>query len=171
MLKNAFKKYPLQNRTNVQIKGGGIKGLLNNVQKNCTFLKGWLPLVTPSKKDITASYVRGPKTCPNIFCQKGTQCHYLFLPHLMQALQFVRFCPKYEVLREDILGLYFFYFSKVLIELFFMFIELVPNALTKSAVHHLPYVLWATNFVGHRTLDIFLVLINLSTQCLQSIPS
>ena len=23
MLKNAFKKYPLQNRTNVQIKGGG----------------------------------------------------------------------------------------------------------------------------------------------------
>ena len=25
-------------------KGGGVKGLLNNVQKNCTFLKGWLPL-------------------------------------------------------------------------------------------------------------------------------
>ena len=46
MLKNAFKKHPLQNRTNVQIKGGGgIKGLLNNVQKNCTFLKGWHPLV------------------------------------------------------------------------------------------------------------------------------
>ena len=44
MLKNAFKKHPLQNRTNVQIKGGGAKGLLNNVQKNCTFLKGWLPL-------------------------------------------------------------------------------------------------------------------------------
>jgi len=39
MLKNAFKKHPLQNRTNVQIKGGGVKGLLNNVQKNCTFLK------------------------------------------------------------------------------------------------------------------------------------
>ena len=40
MLKNAFKKYPPQNRTNVQIKGGGgVKGLLNNVQKNCTFLK------------------------------------------------------------------------------------------------------------------------------------
>ena len=45
MLKNAFKKHPLQNRTNVQIKGGGVKGLLNNVQKNCTFLKGGLPLV------------------------------------------------------------------------------------------------------------------------------
>ena len=25
-------------------KGGGVKGLLNNVKKNCTFLKGWLPL-------------------------------------------------------------------------------------------------------------------------------
>ena len=43
MLKNAFKKHPLQNRTNVQIKGGGVKGLLNNVKKNCTFLKWWLP--------------------------------------------------------------------------------------------------------------------------------
>ena len=38
MLKNAFKKYPPQNRTNVQIKGGGVKGLLNSVQKNFTFL-------------------------------------------------------------------------------------------------------------------------------------
>ena len=45
MLKNAFKKRPLQNRTNVQIKGGGVKGLLNNVKKNCTFLKWGLPLV------------------------------------------------------------------------------------------------------------------------------
>ena len=45
MLKNAFKKHPLQNRTNVQIKGGGVKGLLNNVKKNCTFLKCRLPLV------------------------------------------------------------------------------------------------------------------------------
>ena len=43
MLKNAFKKYPPQNRTNVQIKGGGVKGLLNNVQKNITFPPGWLP--------------------------------------------------------------------------------------------------------------------------------
>ena len=24
--------------------GGGVKGFLNNVQKNCTFLSGWLPL-------------------------------------------------------------------------------------------------------------------------------
>merc|ERR1712102_219594 len=35
-----IQKHPVQNRTNVQIKGGGgVKGLLNNVQKNCTFLK------------------------------------------------------------------------------------------------------------------------------------
>ena len=46
MLKNAFKKHPLQNRTNVQIKGGGeVKGLLNNVQKNFTFPSRWLPLL------------------------------------------------------------------------------------------------------------------------------
>ena len=44
MLKNAFKKHPLQNRTNVQIKGG-VKGLLNNVKKNCTFLTGGLHVV------------------------------------------------------------------------------------------------------------------------------
>ena len=37
MLKNAFKKYPPQNRTNVQIKGGGGKGLLNNVKKKLHF--------------------------------------------------------------------------------------------------------------------------------------
>ena len=28
----------------VQTKGGGVKGLLNNVKKNCTFLSWWLPL-------------------------------------------------------------------------------------------------------------------------------
>ena len=39
-----MKKHPLQNRTNVQIKGGGVKGLLNNVQKNFTFPSRWLPL-------------------------------------------------------------------------------------------------------------------------------
>ena len=37
---NIVKKPPPQNRTNVQIKGGGgAKGLLNNFKKNCTFLK------------------------------------------------------------------------------------------------------------------------------------
>ena len=39
-----MKKHPLQNRTNVQIKGGGVNGLLNNVQKNFTFPSRWLPL-------------------------------------------------------------------------------------------------------------------------------
>ena len=53
MLKNAFKKHPLQNRTNVQIKGGGgAKGLLNNVQKNITFPPGWLPLFRPVKREV-----------------------------------------------------------------------------------------------------------------------
>ena len=58
MLKNVFKKHPLQNRTNVQIKGGGVKGLLNNVKKNCTFLKWGLPLVTQvcSRLSITVSH-------------------------------------------------------------------------------------------------------------------
>ena len=56
MLKNAFKKHPLQNRTNVQIKGGGVKGLLNNVQKNCTFLKGRLPLWL-NRRSAPASYI------------------------------------------------------------------------------------------------------------------
>ena len=41
---NIVKKHPLQNRTSVQIKGGGVKGLLNNVQKNFTFLTRRLPL-------------------------------------------------------------------------------------------------------------------------------
>ena len=45
MLKNAFKKHPLQNRTNVQIKGGGVKGLLNNVHRNCTIGIRWLPII------------------------------------------------------------------------------------------------------------------------------
>ena len=43
--KTRFKKHPLQNRTNVQIKGGGgAKGLLSNVKKNCTFLRELHPL-------------------------------------------------------------------------------------------------------------------------------
>ena len=31
-------------------KGGGVKGLLNNVKKNCTFLKGWLPFASEEKE-------------------------------------------------------------------------------------------------------------------------
>ena len=65
MLKNALKKHPLQNRTNVQIKGGGVKGLLNNVKKNCTFLSCRLPLLfsfsvlkvgVPVKKQHVSDY-------------------------------------------------------------------------------------------------------------------
>ena len=37
------KKHPLQNRTNVQIKGGGVKGLLNNVKKTALFWNDGFP--------------------------------------------------------------------------------------------------------------------------------
>ena len=36
-------------------KGGGVKGLLNNVKKNCTFIKEWLPLVSSSNFDLAWS--------------------------------------------------------------------------------------------------------------------
>ena len=49
MLKNAFKKHPLQNRTNVQIKGGGVKGLLNNVKKTALFWKDGFPKTLSTK--------------------------------------------------------------------------------------------------------------------------
>ena len=53
-----MKKHPLQNRTNVQIKGGGGgKGLLNNVQKNCTFLTGGHPLLVKALTAILFSYL------------------------------------------------------------------------------------------------------------------
>ena len=40
-----FKKHPLQNRTNVQLKGG-VKGLLNNVKKTALFLADGFPYST-----------------------------------------------------------------------------------------------------------------------------
>ena len=44
LYKIIIKKHPLQNRTNVQIKGGGgAKGLLNNVKKTALFLHGGFP--------------------------------------------------------------------------------------------------------------------------------
>ena len=33
-------------------KGGGVKGPLNNVQKNCTFLTRWLPLPGSQLQDL-----------------------------------------------------------------------------------------------------------------------
>ena len=57
-------KHPLQNRTNVQTKGGGSKAFwtmfkktaLFNVQKNCTFLTGRLPLVPIEKLSSKETY-------------------------------------------------------------------------------------------------------------------
>ena len=40
---NAQKRFLKNSPHDVQTKGGGVKGLLNNVKKNCTFLTGWLP--------------------------------------------------------------------------------------------------------------------------------
>ena len=73
MLKNAFLKTPLQNRTNVQIKGGGgVKGLLNNVQKNCTFLGGWLPLERRGGRDTMRDEVLGVARCVFKTQKQGT---------------------------------------------------------------------------------------------------
>ena len=44
-------------------KGGGVKGLLNNVKKNCTFLKGWLPLVHPVKSEISENFLHPVMGC------------------------------------------------------------------------------------------------------------
>ena len=43
MLKNASKKHPLQNRTNVQIKGGGSKAFWTMLKKTALFWKGGFP--------------------------------------------------------------------------------------------------------------------------------
>ena len=40
---NAQKRFLKNSSHDVQIKVGGVKGLLNNVKKNCTFLTRWLP--------------------------------------------------------------------------------------------------------------------------------
>ena len=43
MLKNAFKKHPLQNRTNVQIKGGGAKAFWTMFKKTALFWNDGFP--------------------------------------------------------------------------------------------------------------------------------
>ena len=53
MLKNAFKKHPLQNRTNVQIKGGGSKAFWTMLKKTALFWNGGIPKSYVC--DITAS--------------------------------------------------------------------------------------------------------------------
>ena len=54
-------------------KGGGVKGLLNNVKKNCTFLSGWLPLFGQCPKEnvffidvfpISETYVGAQREVP-----------------------------------------------------------------------------------------------------------
>ena len=86
MLKNAFKKYPPQNRTNVQIKGGGVKGLLNNVQKNCTFLKGRHPL-------YTLYYVKRRSQLRGPFGDEGID---IIGPHVAKTFRLHPFFPVSE---------------------------------------------------------------------------
>ena len=51
MLKNALKKQPLQNRTNVQIKGGGSKAFWTMFKKTALFWKEGIPnLALPNDK-------------------------------------------------------------------------------------------------------------------------
>ena len=45
---NAQKRFLKNSPHDVQIKGGGVKGLLNNVKKNCTFLTRRLALLSLS---------------------------------------------------------------------------------------------------------------------------
>ena len=49
MLKNAFKKHPLQNRTNVQIKGGGSKAFSTMLKKTALFPRDGFPKVEYSE--------------------------------------------------------------------------------------------------------------------------
>ena len=44
-------------------KGGGVKGLLNNVKKNCTFLKGWLPLLQVESLDVSRLHLDQLLSC------------------------------------------------------------------------------------------------------------
>ena len=43
--KRVLKNTPCKIGQMFKRKGGGVKGLLNNVKKNCTFLNEWLPLL------------------------------------------------------------------------------------------------------------------------------
>ena len=49
MLKNAFKKYPPQNRTNVQIKGGGGQRPFEQCSKKLHFFESKASLISPSR--------------------------------------------------------------------------------------------------------------------------
>ena len=51
MLKNAFKKHPLQNRTNVQIKGGGGQRPFEQCSKKLHFSERMASLTRSKKKE------------------------------------------------------------------------------------------------------------------------
>ena len=67
--KNAVKKHPLQNRTNVQIKGGGSKAFWTMLKKTALFLRDGFPNVldcwwkTKTGVNVDPWEVRGVKHC------------------------------------------------------------------------------------------------------------
>ena len=69
-------------------------------------------LVTPSKKDITASYNPQPKTSSDILCQKGTRCHILLRTYFMSAISLVAevFVQKYIFWKPDLQSIYIYFF-------------------------------------------------------------
>ena len=74
-------------------KGGGVKGLLNNVQKNCTFLKGWLPLAERWHDDKGGGVSIPPKSDDVIYEQPlytySSRVHmYIYIYIFILALMF-----------------------------------------------------------------------------------
>ena len=75
MLKNAFKKHPLQNRTNVQIKGGGGQRPFEQCSKKLHFFETMASLISLReglKKRIIygqADHKRTPPPLRSAFCE------------------------------------------------------------------------------------------------------
>ena len=55
---NAQKRFLKNSPHDVQTKGGGVKGFLNNVKKNCTFLTGGHPEVFKLIKYQLSTFVK-----------------------------------------------------------------------------------------------------------------
>ena len=82
----------LQKHMMFKRKGGGFKGLLNNVQKNCTFLKGWLPL-----QRSATSISEGILNSIKLFLQGGIFSWMFIAMCLLNQLSFkIKFLHKME---------------------------------------------------------------------------
>ena len=86
---------------------GGVKGFLNNVKKNCTFLTGWLPSITYEKKPVTMFYLINQKlghlerayitfileACINIFWRQNCQKEEMWGCHLFHSVSMLPHLP------------------------------------------------------------------------------